>query len=74
VKLTALLAAMGIRLRDEETAEQRLAELRQRYEPYVMALAKRLQMPLPGWLLEEEAPDDWETSAWSREQRAALSS
>ena len=74
VKLTGALATLGIRLHDEETAEQRLAELRQRYEPYIMALARRLQMPLPGWLPDEDTADDWQTSAWSHGQHEALSS
>lgn len=74
VKLTEALTALGIRLHDEETAEQRLAELRQRYEPYIMALAKRLYMPLPGWLPQEDTADDWQTSAWSHNQREALPS
>jgi hypothetical protein len=68
-KLTRALSALGIRLNNEETAEERLAELRQRYEPYIMALAKRLHMPLPGWLPNEETSDDWQTSAWSHNQQ-----
>lgn len=73
-KLTRALSALGIRLHNEETAEERLAELRKRYEPYIMALAKRLHMPLPGWLPDEEISDDWQTSAWSHNQRATLPS
>lgn len=74
VRLRETLAANGIALRDEETAEQRLAELRQRYEPYILALAKYLHMPLPGWFPNEDETDDWQTSAWNHAQRQALSS
>ncbi len=55
-RLREQLAAVGIVLRDEETAEQRLSDLRKQYEPYVMALARRLMMPLPGFLAEEQGP------------------
>lgn len=64
-QLQEMLTAMGIPLHDEETAEQRLAELRQKYEPYVLALARHLQMSLPGWITEPDSPDDWQTSAWN---------
>jgi hypothetical protein len=73
-RLKAMLAEMGIALHDEETAEQRLTELRQRYEPYVIALARHLQMPLPGWFIEPEeaTADDWQTSAWDHRKKAVL--
>ncbi len=64
-RLKEALASAGIFLHDEETAEERLAALRQKYEPYVMSLARRLQMPLPGWFPEEQEVDDWQTSAWN---------
>jgi hypothetical protein len=69
IRLREQLAAAGITLHDEETAEQRLRDLRVRYEPYIMALAKRLMMPLPGFLAEEQNPDDWQTSAWNHQQK-----
>jgi hypothetical protein len=69
IRLREQLAAVGIVLHDEETAEQRLRDLRTRYEPYIMALAKRLMMPLPGFLAEEQNPDDWQTSAWNHQAK-----
>ncbi len=69
-QLCAQLKAIGITLHDEETAEQRLAELRLKYEPYVIGLARRLAMPLPGWLAEPANLDDWETSAWNHRQKS----
>ena len=73
-RLKAMLDEMGITLHDEETTEERLAELRQKYEPYVIALARYLQMPLPGWFIEPEeaTADDWQTSAWDHRKKAAL--
>ncbi len=68
-RLKAQLKGAGITLHNEETAEQRLAELRQKYEPFVISLARHLYMPLPGWLAEEDSVDDWQTSAWQHEQK-----
>jgi Ion channel len=64
-QLLEQLKGMGITLHGAETAEQRLADLRQKYEPYVIGLARRLAMPLPGWLAEPANRDDWETSTWN---------
>ena len=72
LRLTETLAKMGIQLHDEETAEQRLADLRDQYEPYIIAMAKYLQMPLPGWLLEEATIDDWQTSAWNHQKKQSI--
>ncbi|HEY6409643.1 MAG TPA: potassium channel family protein [Ktedonobacteraceae bacterium] len=73
LRLKETLAKMGIQLHDEETAEQRLADLRDQYEPYIIAMAKYLQMPLPGWLLEEATIDDWQTSAWNHQKEQTKS-
>jgi Ion channel len=40
--------------------EQRLARLRQMYEPYLGALGSFLLMPLPTWLPAEGAGDNWQ--------------
>jgi len=63
-RLRARLADGGMRLRDGQTVE-RLAELRM-YEPYVLALAAYLAVPLPPWVRTAERPDNWQTSAWDR--------
>ena len=73
LRLKEALTGMGISLHEEETAEQRLADLRGQYEPYVIALAKYLQMPLSGWLAEENTVDDWQTSAWNHQKEKATS-
>ena len=49
-------------------AEHRLTEMREMYEPYVAALSEFLVMPLPPWILPEDAIDNWKTSAWGRIQ------
>lgn len=70
-KLQAQLTALGIPLHDEDTAEERLRALRQKYEPYVIALSQRLHMPLPGWFAEKDNVDDWQTSRWRHESKPA---
>ncbi len=68
VRMRALLEKSGAHLQDGEAAEQKLADLRLMYEPYVCALSERLLMPLPPWILESEVIDNWKTSAWGRIQ------
>jgi hypothetical protein len=67
-RIREILAKNGTHLRDDDTAEQRLAELRLMYEPYVCALSEMLLMPLPPWILGSDAIDNWKTSAWGRIQ------
>jgi hypothetical protein len=52
---------------DTPEAAQRLNELRGLYEPFVHALSQVLLLPLPSWLPDEETPDNWQTSAWDRD-------
>jgi len=62
--LQDLLAVSGIRLKEGTTAEQKLAELRETYEPFVSTLAERIQVSLPPWIPPADTLDDWQTSAW----------
>jgi hypothetical protein len=43
--------------------EGSLDQIRQLYEPYVAGLSQYLLMPLPPWIPEAEALDDWQTTA-----------
>lgn len=63
------LEADGVALRDGAEADERLNQLRKMYEPYVAALAKHLAMPLPPWVEERGAVDNWQTSAFERNPR-----
>ncbi len=63
-RLRDALAEVGLHLRHEEDAEQRLAELRMFYEPFVQALAEHLLFNLPPWIPATKTVDDWKTSAW----------
>ena len=49
-RLQELLAASGIHLKEGAATEQNLADLRETYEPFVSALATRIQVSLPPWL------------------------
>jgi hypothetical protein len=68
-RLRRSLAADNVPLRDGADADGRLAELRRMYEPYVTSLARHLAMPLPPWIHEKDAVDNWQTSAWERNPR-----
>jgi hypothetical protein len=63
-RLRDVLAASGILLNEELATEQKLAELRETYEPFVSSLAQFLLVSLPPWITPESNLDDWQTSAW----------
>ncbi len=63
-RLQDVLAASGIRLKEGTVTEQKLAELRETYEPFVNALANRMLVSLPPWIPPGGSLDDWQTSAW----------
>jgi hypothetical protein len=65
-RLHTALAGVGVRLKDDKFAHERLADLRAMYEPYVNALAEFLMMPLPQWISNSASSDNWQTSAWGR--------
>jgi len=51
-KLCQRLGAAGMELNDSEETEQKLAQLRRTYEPYVYALSQFLYVALPAWTEE----------------------
>jgi hypothetical protein len=68
--LVRYLDASGLRLRDPETAERRLADLRALYEPYIHSLSVYLRLPLPSWTPQARRADNWQTSAWEKRSAA----
>jgi hypothetical protein len=58
------LAAVGIDLREGQEADDRLAELRRMYEPYLNALSDYLLMPLAEWIPVPGTKDNWQKSRW----------
>jgi hypothetical protein len=65
-QLRSALADAGVRLREGADADQKLAELRGLYEPFVNALAKHLLIPIPPWVTTADRLDNWQISAWDR--------
>jgi hypothetical protein len=66
VRLRQNLAERGVKLRDTEAAEEKLAYLRSKYEPYAQAFAQRLLINLPPWIHPERKKDNWEAGPWDR--------
>jgi hypothetical protein len=62
INLRALLNSRSIQLLDGTAADAKLHELRGMYEPYLNALSDVLAMPLPSWLPEPDAKDNWENT------------
>lgn len=62
-RLRAALTAAGMPLKEAAEAEDRLAQVRGMYEPYVHALGSYLLMTLPPWVPPADAKDNWERTA-----------
>ena len=59
----------GVDLRDGESVNRKLSELRAMYEPFVNALSQYFMLALPPLLTESTPVDNWQTSAWMRRTR-----
>lgn len=68
--LRSRLDAAGLRLRLEPEAVLELEELRRMYEPHVLAMGAHLQLDVPAWIGDPNAPDNWQRSPWDRLGRA----
>jgi len=49
---------------DGAAIDERVRRLRATYEPYVNALAQRLELHLPDWLAPESPTDNWRRTEW----------
>ena len=65
-ELRKYLAAAGMRLKQDEAADQKLRKLRSLYEPYSQALGERLLLSVPPWLRTEVRKDNWQSGPWDR--------
>jgi hypothetical protein len=69
-RLETELAWRGVTLTavnsDKADAPDRLAELRDVYEPYLHALSRRLLMTLPPWIHKNRVKDNWQGGPWDR--------
>jgi hypothetical protein len=66
VRLRRTLATAGLKLRDDEAADQKLATLRSLYEPYVEGIARNLLITLPPWIHAEKKKDNWQGGPWDK--------
>jgi hypothetical protein len=60
------LAEKGLRLGDSAQMEEKLHELRMKYEPYVIGIARNLYIPLPSWIRHDTIKDNWQAGPWDR--------
>lgn len=65
MELINQLHALGVELGAEpDVVKERITRTRAFYEPYVNALAERLELPMPPWLAPESPTDNWRTTSW----------
>jgi hypothetical protein len=60
------LDAAGLRLRNDETGQDKLVRLRAMYEPYVFSIAQNLMLTLPEWKHSAKLRDNWQAGPWDR--------
>jgi hypothetical protein len=65
-ELRRRLAENGLKLRQNEIADEKLAKLRSLYEPYVEGIARNLLMNLPPWIAPERKKDNWQGGPWDK--------
>jgi hypothetical protein len=63
------LRTAGVDLRESESGLRKFAELRQMYEPFIVALAEYFLLALPPVVQLSAPVDNWQTSAWMRRTR-----
>ena len=64
------LAGKGLKLADGAQVEEKLHELRMKYEPYVEGIARNLYIRLPPWIRRDKFKDNWEAGPWDRTVQA----
>jgi hypothetical protein len=65
-RLRAGLAAAGVVVDAGAGVDDKLAEMRRMYEPFVTALSEYLLMPLPAWRVGAAAQENWRASPWGQ--------
>jgi Ion channel len=65
-RLQETLRQAGLDLRDGPVVDERLAELRLMYEPFLNGLSEYFLLALPPVLSDTVPVDNWQTSAWMR--------
>ncbi|HZQ20973.1 MAG TPA: potassium channel family protein [Terriglobales bacterium] len=65
-QLRSELSAKGLKLGQGSNVEQKLHDLRLRYEPYVAGIARNLYISLPPWIRHDTIKDNWQAGPWDR--------
>ncbi len=65
-QIRSQLSQKGLKLRDSNEAEQKLAQLRMQYEPYCQGIARNLYITLPPWIRHDNIRDNWQAGPWDR--------
>jgi hypothetical protein len=65
-KIRAQLAEKGLKLGNGAQVEEKLHELRMKYEPYVEGIARNLYIQLPPWIRRDSIKDNWQAGPWDR--------
>jgi hypothetical protein len=65
-RLRTALSDRGLKFREGEESEAKLAYLRSLYEPYAIAMARNLFITLPPWVHTEKRRDNWQAGPWDR--------
>jgi hypothetical protein len=64
-ELVSQLRALGVEMGAEpQVIAERITRIRAFYEPYVNALAERLELAMPPWLAPESPTSNWRTTDW----------
>jgi hypothetical protein len=69
-RLLDISAEAGLEVGEGEAIKPQLDELRARYEPYAIALSRRLELPLSEWVRDEQQ-ENWQLATW-RARRAGV--
>ena len=64
--LREALSNVGLQLRSDQPARDKLNRLRSMYEPYVDATSRKLMMTIPPWRHPEKTRDNWQAGPWDR--------
>jgi hypothetical protein len=65
-RFKAGLAELGIAPANAAEFDEKLAQLRRMYEPYIFALSRRFLVSPANWMRVSNTFDNWRTSAWER--------
>jgi hypothetical protein len=65
-RLSDQLHEAGVDVREGDDVDVKLAELREAYEPFVMALGERFLFAIPPVAPAKSSADNWQRSSWMR--------